>query len=178
MGLYQPQFFSQPVAFGKNECGFDYYPETYGDKVQRGLKLSGYLGGPIRNCTDDEAKLWRKTLIHSSPRINWKDPMVRDYRGIEDFTDPDAICLPDLDEVESCDFFMANMWKMTAGTMAELVYAATHFFKPTFVLTPSIEGESVWVRKHASLLFQDIADLSWFINNKLSLTKYGKCVII
>lgn len=106
-----------------------------------------YLCGPINGKTDDECKGWRATatsLLSGHFRI--MDPMVRDYRGIED-SNVSAIVEQDLADIGESHFVLVNAETPSWGTAME-VLAAYRDLK-TVVLFTSSPRISPWLRYHS-----------------------------
>ena len=105
-----------------------------------------YLCGPINGCTDSEANDWRTSVLSVYPRsIN---PMVRDYRGIEDVSYREIVDL-DKRDVRECDVVLVNYCKPSVGTSMEVFYAWT-IGTPVIVWCPEGSSISPWLRYHST----------------------------
>jgi nucleoside 2-deoxyribosyltransferase len=108
-----------------------------------------YLAGPINGCTDEEANGWRHDFIErfAGSDFAFLDPMVRDYRGVEDDA-YEEIINGDLDDIDSCDIFLCNASVPSWGTAMELFYAFTSDPRTVIVVVPEGTRISPWVRGH------------------------------
>ena len=82
-----------------------------------------YLCGGINGLSDSECRDWReiaKSLLHAETR----DPMRRDYRGIEDAHVTDIV-VGDLADINDSDFVLMNATRPSWGTGMEAFYAAS-----------------------------------------------------
>ena len=84
-----------------------------------------YLGGAINGCTDAEASGWREAVkaVLRERDIEWRDPMDRDYRGME--MQPgitERIVEGDKDDIRQCDVMLMNCPKPSWGTAMEIMY--------------------------------------------------------
>ena len=106
-----------------------------------------YLSGPIRDCTDEEAKAWRTRV---KEEFNTIDPMLRDYRGMEHIVDPKVVVWKDHEDILKCDVLLANRWKPSDGTPMEIMFAAING-KKVLVVAPGTV--SPWIRFYADKVF-------------------------
>jgi nucleoside 2-deoxyribosyltransferase len=113
------------------------------------LTVKIYLCGPINGCTDEEANDWR-----SEVKANWPgacvDPMVRDYRGVEDAKFKEIVELDKLDVMGS-DVILVNYDKPSVGTAMEVLFAH-QLHKPIIVVHRPGAVISPWLRYHATHL--------------------------
>lgn len=109
-----------------------------------------YLAGPIGGMSDTQAKGWREvvTQILHKRGIDVLDPMVRDYRGIEDLN-VDAIVEQDKADIDGADVVLANIWTCSPGTSMELLYAHERG-KRVIVIVPTGSRVSPWVTYHST----------------------------
>lgn len=85
-------------------------------------RRKGYLAGGINGLSDAAAKDWRAQFKALVPECDFLDPMVRDYRGVEDANVNDIV-LNDLKDINSADIIVINATKPSWGTAMEVVYA-------------------------------------------------------
>lgn len=109
-----------------------------------------YLAGPINGCDDGQAKDWRAWVGQKLPDHTMVDPMVRDYRGVEDIEYVNIVEL-DKADIDSCDVVLANCWQPSWGTAMELHYAHT-VQVPIYVVVPAGMRVSPWLRYHAEVV--------------------------
>ena len=109
-----------------------------------------YLAGPINGCTDEEATAWRADVKRTSHHTVI-DPMVRDYRGKEEYN-VTRIVQDDKTDIKGCGAILANLWKLSPGTIMELLYA---WENGVYVVTVS-DSHSPWIRYHSNFLTADL----------------------
>lgn len=113
-----------------------------------------YLCGPINGCTDSEANDWRARLIEAYPlAIN---PMIRDYRGVEDVAYREIVDL-DKRDVRNCDVVLVNYTKPSVGTSMEVFYAWT-LGKPVIVWCAVHVSISPWMKYHSTTFVHSLGD--------------------
>ena len=114
-----------------------------------------YLCGPINGCTDDECNDWRETLMKTYPQaIN---PMVRDYRGVEDVAYREIVDL-DKRDVRACDVVVVNYTKPSVGTSMEVLYA-WGLGKPVVVWCRRDAAISPWLRYHSTCFCHSLSEV-------------------
>jgi nucleoside 2-deoxyribosyltransferase len=117
-----------------------------------------YLAGPIFGKNDAECTGWRMAAI---AWLNIKgfvpvDPMVRDYRGREDFNAEDIVGW-DKDDIESCGTVLANVNEPSWGTAMELMYAMSFGKRVVAFATHSkCRRISPWVRCHTHAIYESL----------------------
>ena len=122
-------------------------------EIMSGQKI--YLCGPINGCTDQECNDWRELLMKAFPRaIN---PMVRDYRGMEDESYREIVDL-DKRDVRLCDAVVVNYSKPSVGTAMEIFYAWT-IGKPVIVWCAEDCSISPWLRYHSTCFCHSLDDV-------------------
>jgi len=113
-----------------------------------------YLAGPINGCTDEEAKNWRAVAKDEFP--NAIDPMVRDYRGIEEDCYRQIVDL-DKRDIRNSDCLLVNYVKPSVGTSMEIFYAWT-LGKPIVVVARNDVRISPWLRYHSTTIIDSFND--------------------
>ncbi len=114
-----------------------------------------YLCGPINGCTDKEAKNWRDEVTRVFPAaFSFIDPMVRDYRGVEDMAYREIVDL-DKRDVRLADAILVNYVKPSVGTSMEVFYAWT-IGKPIVIWCAKGEKISPWLRYHSTAFVHSI----------------------
>ena len=110
-----------------------------------------YLCGPINMCTDEEANDWR-TQVKDNPLLReyfqFLDPMIRDYRGVEQAAYREIVDLDKID-VRNSDIILANCTKPSAGTSMEIFYAHQ---LGKMIVTVAPEPVSPWIRYHSTTI--------------------------
>lgn len=82
-----------------------------------------YLCGGIFGLSDDGAKTWREYAKEKLAGVaSVVDPMVRDYRGMED-ANVVAIVEDDRGDIEGCTHLLVNASMPSWGTAMEVFYA-------------------------------------------------------
>jgi hypothetical protein len=113
-----------------------------------------YLCGPIDNCTDEQCKGWRDRVKEQlMGKYNFRDPMIRDYRGNEDDHIDEIVELDKIDIVSS-DIILVNTDRPSWGTAMEIIFAKMlgkeiYFCWPHDFLSP-------WVVYHSDARFKDV----------------------
>ncbi len=86
-------------------------------------KPTVYLAGGINGLSDEEAKGWRDVAARELQSLyDILDPMVRDFRGIED-QNVEEIVTGDLLDISITDALIVRAERPSWGTAMELVYA-------------------------------------------------------
>jgi nucleoside 2-deoxyribosyltransferase len=115
-----------------------------------------YLAGPIAGCNDVEVNRWREYVIAKlSHKYDFKNPMVRDYRG-DDTTPAAEIVEGDLEDIKASDIVLAYCWQRSYGTIMEIVYA--HQLKKRAVVVCPDRFYSPWLKFHASELHRTLSE--------------------
>jgi len=118
----------------------------------------GYLAGPINGCTDEEAKDWREEIKAALPFLDWSDPMDRDYREIEK-CHIDDIVEGDKTEIANCEFMVVNLWKLSAGTLMEMLYAVDVVKIPVVTIYPGPLPVSPWISYHSTEIQTSVGEM-------------------
>jgi nucleoside 2-deoxyribosyltransferase len=113
-----------------------------------------YLAGPIAGCTDDETHGWRTEVKRRlKDKFNFLDPAAR-WDTRDRLLDPAEVIRlveTDIEEIRQSDIVLANVWKISAGTSMEFVYAKRVYYKtvisinPNSYLSPWVDYHSDWV---------------------------------
>ena len=106
-----------------------------------------YLAGPIFGCSDVEAKDWRATAKEQLGNV--LDPMVRDYRGVEDTNVKDIVEM-DKQDIDQCSHMIAFVPKPSIGTSMEILYAWQKGI--TVVAVVPTKPVSPWLKYHATVV--------------------------
>lgn len=117
--------------------------------------MKPYLCGPINGCTDSEANDWREAVLGYFPdAIN---PMIRDYRGIEDAAYREIVEL-DKRDIRNSDVLAVNYIKPSVGTSMEVFYA-WQIGTPVVVWCPEDASISPWLKYHATTFVHSLEGL-------------------
>lgn len=119
-----------------------------------------YLAGPIFGCNDSEAKDWRQWIKDNAwDGLEVFDPMVRDYRGVEDANVREIVEL-DKQDIDGVQALIVNFPKPSAGTCMEILYAWERG-KTIITVVPRQDKISPWVRYHSHHIVYSFADALW-----------------
>ena len=114
-----------------------------------------YLSGPIDNCSNEEKNDWRTYV--KSQGIEYIDPMdtVRKYNLTID--DVEFIVQQDKKDIDSCGLILVNPWKISAGTMMEIMYA---YMMDKYIITvhSDIKSLSPWIKYHSNKIFKTVPE--------------------
>ena len=110
--------------------------------------MRGYLCGGINGLSDAEAMDWRERAKVEIPRIEWVDPMARDYRGRES-ENVRQIVESDLADIASCDILLVWAERPSWGTAMEIVYARQAGKR---IVTYCPGRISPWLQYHSSVV--------------------------
>ena len=86
-------------------------------------------------------------------RYGYSDPFDRDLRGMEDFAYK-TIVEGDKEMMDNCDYLLVGLWKISAGTMMEILYAWENG-KKVFVIN-GLDKISPWIIYHSYAIFNNI----------------------
>lgn len=129
-----------------------------------------YLCGPINMCTDAEANDWRsqvRTDLQPHETFYTIDPMVRDYRGVEEKAYREIVDLDKID-VRRTDIVLANCTKPSAGTSMEIFYAWTLGKIVVSVADPN--QVSPWVRYHSTVVVPTLGEaIEWITDTAVTV---------
>lgn len=148
-----------------------------------------YLAGPMQGCTDGEANDWRNYImtnmvdyvLHPSPqgppikipkhRYYFLNPMARDYRHlVNDHEKLKAVCpeIIELDkrDIDRSDIVVANVFKQSAGTSMELLYAKERG-KIIVVIVPKDQPLSAWVAYHSTHICYSLNEAIEWITSRV-----------
>jgi len=116
-----------------------------------------YLAGPIFQCSDDESTDWRqevkKRLKKEFQDYFVFDPFDRDLRGREDDMMREIV-EGDKELIDKSDILLVGLWKVSAGTCMEILYAWERG-KKTFIIN-GLDKISPWLRYHSHAIFNNI----------------------
>jgi nucleoside 2-deoxyribosyltransferase len=115
------------------------------------IEITIYLAGPMSQCTEYDKKFWREKV-----KQYFRD---KGYIAETKFVDPvefvennmkDAV-EGDKKRLEKCDVVIANMWKMSVGTIMEIKHA--HDCKiPVYLVAPKSMKNNWWLKYHVKLM--------------------------
>lgn len=116
-----------------------------------------YLAGPIAGCTDEECKGWRNRIKEALGHlIQFKDPMDRDYRGVEGYNVRDIV-EGDKRDIDECDTVIVFYTRPSVGTSMEILYAWERGKTVGIICSPGVT-RSPWLEYHAHLWFTSTED--------------------
>ena len=122
-----------------------------------------YLAGPIFQCEDHEAIVWREAAKANLDGFEVIDPMERDYRGATD-ENHKRIVEDDKALIDGCDILLVNHLKPSVGTSMEILYAWERGKKIYLICE---DGEiSPWLLYHATRIFKTQQDALDHIRTK------------
>lgn len=121
--------------------------------------MKTYLCGGIQGLSTAQCTDWReaaKQLLETGTL----DPMVRDYRGIEDANIKEIVEL-DKKDIQNSDILLVNAVRPSWGTAMEVMYAYMHgkpciaFTEPKSIKVDTVAGNHVspWVQYHCEVFF-------------------------
>lgn len=120
-----------------------------------------YLCGPIHGKSDSECREWRgrvRALLserYLSVLFEIRDPMNRDYRGIESGNEA-KIVAGDLADIDGSDFVIVNASEPSWGTAMEVFYSK--LAEKVVIAFPEAAVTSPWLRHHVSHICQTAED--------------------
>jgi hypothetical protein len=85
-----------------------------------------YLCGAMAGCSDQECKDWRDYATEKlKDRFNLLNPMNRDYRGINTYTEEQLkdIVEGDKRDIDNSEYVLCYYTKPSVGTSMELLYS-------------------------------------------------------
>ena len=113
-----------------------------------------YLCGPIADCSDEECKNWRNSIIDNySYCLN---PMLRDYRDISLGREREIVEL-DKKDIKNCDILLFNYFKPSAGSSMELFYAF-NIKKTTITINTNNLNLSPWIIYHSNYIVNSLEE--------------------
>lgn len=130
---------------------------------------SVYMAGPIFGCDDEQANTWRRDLSLALERygIATIDPMMRDYRGIED-ANVDAIVSGDVADIAAADAVVVKCDHPSWGTAMECRLAHAEMGKPVIGLCAHGTRVSPWLRAHTQAIVHTCEDAARVVAELLS----------
>lgn len=117
-----------------------------------------YLAGPLKDCTWEQKTEWRESFKRRFAGLfEFFDPM--EFEGIAECTQTpkemgEKLVKMDVSYISKSDIIVANMWKLSIGTIMELVYASIE--QKTIFVICSKQFESLWLLAHATKVFRTI----------------------
>lgn len=125
-------------------------------------KMKIYLAGPINGCSDDEANGWRSMFKSAWPNV--LDPMVRDYRGVEDVSYREIV-EQDKADITASDAVLVYFERPSVGTSMEVLYAWSKC-KKIVLVDKSSKPLSPWLRYHSDKIFKTLSEaIEYFRGN-------------
>lgn len=120
-----------------------------------------YLCGGINGLSDSAASDWR-TAAKQELVNGFRDPMRRDYRGLEE-THVKAIVYGDLIDIQESDVVLVNATKPSWGTAMEIVYA----YQQHKVIVAFVEESKIspWLRYHCTHIVNTVVNACEIINS-------------
>lgn len=148
-----------------------------------------YLAGPMQECNDGEAGDWRNYVmnnlrdyvLHETPhgppihipkhRYYFLNPMTRDYRHLVEDHEKLQLVAPEIVEldkrdIDKADVILANVFKHSAGTSMELIYAKERG-KIVVTVVPRDKPLSAWVAYHSTVVCYSIDEAIEWISKKV-----------
>jgi nucleoside 2-deoxyribosyltransferase len=127
-----------------------------------------YLSGPIDYGNPlhwENTHVWRNRAERELGAENCLNPTRRVYTN--DLTDEEVTKLvtDDLDEIERSDILLANIWKISPGTMMELFFARNILGIPVIVVCP-LALRKAWIRYCANYIFDTLDKALAFIKKE------------
>lgn len=113
-----------------------------------------YLAGPIFGSSDAECRDWRERVKAHWPQC--VDPMVRDYRGLEDEAYEDIV-ENDKADIDTCGTMLVYFSKPSVGTSMEMLYAWERRIKIVLLVNPATKL-SPWLRYHATVIVHTLQE--------------------
>lgn len=131
--------------------------------------LRCYLSGSMAKTTKSEMTDWRNHIKTTWPQFRYHDPVRRLWD--EDEPEYDKL-LVELDkfDISSSDILLAYVFKYSAGTMMEIMYAHS-LGKMVLVVNKLGHPISPWVRYHSTKVFADIKDAMDFVERQLDIDR-------
>lgn len=133
-------------------------------------RLRVYLAGPMLNCTKEQATAWRNRLKNKYKKIEFYDPCEFEFKEMTS----KVIVKTDLKYVKKCDVVVANVWKISAGTVMEIAYA--WWYGKTIVILAKRKHVGAWLQHHSTICVETEKDLDKMIeiyhNDKLAEKLY------
>lgn len=84
-------------------------------------KKSVYLAGPMTGCTASDKSDWRDQTKHRyRDHFNFVDPVES---GVDETESTYERVAQDRKDIERCDAILANLWKMSSGTVVGIILA-------------------------------------------------------
>lgn len=124
-----------------------------------------YLCGPIQDCSDDEAKDWRKKATFLWPG-QVLDPMRRDFRSADPATFAQLV-RGDKEDIQQSHALLVYYTgdKPSVGTSMEILYA---YSRGKLVVIVDVNGKAEvnpWLQCHSHEIVATIADAVTYLCN-------------
>ena len=124
-----------------------------------------YLGGAINGCTDSECNDWRERAIERLGSIETINPMVRDYRGVEQVKFKEIVEF-DKQDIDKSDILLISYLKPSVGTSMEILYGWER--KKTIYLFTDQENLSPWLLYHTTRIFENLEDAIGYVYTEIN----------
>jgi hypothetical protein len=123
-----------------------------------------YLCGPINGRSDDECKTWREQA--KVGLVNFRDPMVRDYRGRELEPGIAAVIVEsDKKDIGECTMLLVYYEAPSVGTSMEILFAFERGMK--IILVNRTENKlSPWLTYHVTRIVKTLDEALTWINDQ------------
>ncbi len=129
--------------------------------------MSVYLAGPINGKSEEEAKGWRDRLKSSEiEKVSFRDPMVRDYRGVElDEGMAAEIVEGDKRDIGFCDLVLVMYPGPSVGTAMEVLFA---WEMGISVVVIDVSGKplSPWMQYHACKVLHSLEEAESYLRKE------------
>jgi len=126
-----------------------------------------YIAGPVHGMEDNQRYRQKLKQILASKGFSAIDPLERQKLNSSNSTgislSPKEIINGDLNCLGECDFLVAFLPQVSAGTCMELFYAKT-MNKKTIVIS-SMDALSPWIIGHADHIFKTAEDFENWLSS-------------
>lgn len=135
-------------------------------------KVVAYLAGPIKGCTDEEAHGWRDYIKErmKDDHIEFRNPMLRDYRGYTEFTYEELVDIVegDKDDIYQSDIVLVHLDRISTGTIMEIMFSAMIGRYIIIVDRTEKDTLSPWILYHANVIVKNIDDAISEVRNYIN----------
>lgn len=135
------------------------------------MAKSIYLAGPIKDCTWEQKTEWRNEVKEFLGKFGFEfsDPMEFEASITECTQTPremgKKLVQVDLEHIGKSEIILANMWKISIGTIMELVYAS-QLHKNVYVVCEK-KYESLWLLAHCDRVFRTLPEAVNYIKDNI-----------